>query len=250
MSKESPYADRASTYAKHRWPYPPEAVEFLVDRARITADSDVADVGAGTGALTEHLVDRARTVTAVEPDEAMRAHADRRLAVHPSYRGLPGTAEETELPPSSVDLVTVGQALHWFSPADALREFGRILRPNGRLAILWSTPAPSSIGSETARLLDRYGRLLRGRVPASVDELLPLYFDPALAEHSTFCWHVDEDWSRFIGGLSSSALAPSEKDPAYRPFCNDAREIFSRFSESGTLRIEIETHVVVGPLLP
>ena len=92
----------------------------------------VLDLGAGTGKLTSVLLDLGLDVTAVEPDDAMRALVD------PRATGLAGTAERVPLADASVDGVLVGQAWHWFDPASAVAEVRRVLRPGGTLGLLWN----------------------------------------------------------------------------------------------------------------
>ena len=68
-------------------------------------------------------------VVAVEPVAEMRA----KLV---GFDALDGTAEALPLEDASADVITVAQALHWFDLEHALPEFHRVLRPEGRLAIL------------------------------------------------------------------------------------------------------------------
>lgn len=136
-SDPSSHGDRAASfeqgarqYAATRPSYPAAAVDWLLpDGART-----VLDLAAGTGKLTELLVARGLDVVAVEPSDAMRAEL---AASVPDARALPGTAESIPLPDASVDAVLVAQAWHWFSPA-APREVARVLRPGGRLGIVWN----------------------------------------------------------------------------------------------------------------
>lgn len=100
------------------------------DPARLLA----ADVGAGTGISARLLADRGPRVLAVEPNEAMRAAA----APHPRVTWRRGTAEATGLDAGSVDLIVSAQAFHWFREEEALREFHRVLRSGGRLALMWN----------------------------------------------------------------------------------------------------------------
>jgi SAM-dependent methyltransferase len=95
----------------------------------------VLDLAAGTGKLTARLVGRAGDVVAVEPLEGMR----RRLTpAAPSALLLAGTAEAIPLRDGAVDVVTVGQAFHWFRAEEALAELHRVLRPGGGLALVWN----------------------------------------------------------------------------------------------------------------
>jgi len=248
MPIESPYADRADLYAEHRWSYPPAAIDFLVDHAQLGPERDLAEIGSGTGALTERLIGCARILYAIEPDDAMRALADARLRSHPSHRSVPGTAEKTGLPDKSVDAVVVGQALHWFSADQARREFARILRIDGRVGILWTETSPSPIGKATARLFERYRRPSSGRSATTHEEIIPRYVEAGSAERGRFDWHLVQTWDRFIGGLSSSAAAPERSRRTHSRFAADAKRIFDEHATSGRVRLDLTTQAVIGRL--
>lgn len=141
------FHDRAEDYARYRPGYPDAAVDALLDG--LPRPCTVADVGAGTGILSRLLAARGAHVLAVEPNAAMRAAA----APHPDVRWSEGTAEATGLSDASVDLVTMAQAFHWVEVVPTLREFARILRPHGRLAIVWnrrSRDDPFTLGYRAA----------------------------------------------------------------------------------------------------
>jgi SAM-dependent methyltransferase len=97
--------------------------------------ADVLDVGAGTGALTRLVVAWGARVTAVEPDARMRAT----LTDHvPAATTLAGTAERLPVADASQDAVLAHSAWHWTDPAAAVAEAARVLRPGGRLGVLWT----------------------------------------------------------------------------------------------------------------
>jgi ubiquinone/menaquinone biosynthesis C-methylase UbiE len=95
----------------------------------------VVDVGAGTGALTTLLAGRVARVTAVEPDERMRAVLARRV---PAAAVLAGTAEELPLDDAGQDAVLASSAWHWVDPERAVPEAARVLRPGGTLGVAWT----------------------------------------------------------------------------------------------------------------
>ncbi len=125
----------AKAYEAARPGYPDDAVAVLRDEVGVGKGTSVLDLAAGTGKLTRRLVELQADVTAVEPVEAMRAQL---RSVLPEVEALEGTSEQIPLPDSSVDVVTVAQAFHWFDAGPALAEIARVLRPGGRLAILWN----------------------------------------------------------------------------------------------------------------
>ncbi len=126
------FAEVAEAYERGRPDYPPEAVRWLVS----DEPQDVVDLGAGTGKLTRVLIALGHRVTAVEPLDEMRAELE---AVLPGVPTRKGRAEEIPLPDASADVVTSAQAFHWFDDDVALPEIARVLRPGGRLALVWNS---------------------------------------------------------------------------------------------------------------
>lgn len=126
----------ADAYVRGRPSYPAEAISWLQGRCAIGPGSTVVDVAAGTGKFTEALVGLGGTVIAVEPVAAMRAAL---IDAFPGVTALEGSAEALPLPDASADTITVAQAFHWFAGEPALAEFARVLRGDGRLALVWNT---------------------------------------------------------------------------------------------------------------
>lgn len=121
----------AGDYAEYRPGYPAEAVRWLVG----TSPGTVLELGAGTGRLTAQLVALGHQVVACDPAADMLTHL--RGSV-PEALAVLARAEEIPLPTSSVDVVAVAQAFHWFEPDRALPEIARVLRPGGVLALVWN----------------------------------------------------------------------------------------------------------------
>lgn len=126
----------ADRYDAIRPTYPPAALIWALapalDKPRLT----VVDLGAGTGILTRLLVDLGHDVTAVDPDELMLATLREKS---PGIVGARvGDAEHIPLPDGFADVVTAGQAYHWFDPELAHPEIARVLRPGGVFAPIWN----------------------------------------------------------------------------------------------------------------
>ena len=120
----------AEQYDRYRPSPPRELLESFFDcDAR-----SVIDLGAGTGVTTAALVELFDDVTAVEPDDAMRAVLLERI---PGVNAVKGTGEKMPLPDSSADALVAGTSWHWVEPTEGLKEVARVLKPGGTFAAFW-----------------------------------------------------------------------------------------------------------------
>ena len=120
----------AEDYDRYRPSPPPQALDWLIP----SGAGAILDLAAGTGLVTRELIGRAPRVVAVEPDERMRAVLADRV---PRAEVLAGRGEDIPLPGASVDAVVISAAWHWLDPALAGPEIARVLRPGGRLGVMW-----------------------------------------------------------------------------------------------------------------
>jgi SAM-dependent methyltransferase len=125
----------AAGYSRARPPYPPELVPWVVETAGLATGASTLDLAAGTGALTAPLAEAGLAVTAVEPSAGMRAVLAERA---PGVETVVARAEELPFADGAFELITVGNAWHWFDPATAHAEIRRVLAPGGTLAVIWN----------------------------------------------------------------------------------------------------------------
>jgi SAM-dependent methyltransferase len=119
----------ADAYERGRPRYPREVASVI---ARLAGGPRVVDVGAGTGRLSEPLLQMGADVVAVEPLDRMRAILARNIGAE---RALAGSAEALPLEDASVDGAVIGDAWHWFDGARAADELHRALRPGGGVVV-------------------------------------------------------------------------------------------------------------------
>jgi SAM-dependent methyltransferase len=122
-------------YEAARPSYPPDAVAWLVEHLRLGPGRRCCDLAAGTGKLTRLLASSGSGLVAVEPVPGMRATFRRLL---PQVPLVAATSEAMPFATSSIDAITVAQAWHWFDHDRATAEMARVLRPRGRLGLVWN----------------------------------------------------------------------------------------------------------------
>lgn len=245
------FSSRVETYAKYRPGYPAEVIELLRSECGLTPVSIVADVGSGTGIFSKLLLKNGNTVIGVEPNEAMRGAAENILRGYSKFQSVNGSAEATTLPNGSVDLITAGQAFHWFNAIAARDEFGRILRPGGFVALIWNDRRLDS----TAFLRD-YEILLReyGTDYAKVQEFDPRdqiskFFAPRSFKYREFPNRQEFDFEGFKGRVLSASYTPEPGDTKFEPMIKALQVLFDSREENGSVAFEYDTRVFYGQLI-
>lgn len=225
----------AGAYERARPGYPSEAVRWLTGEE----PCDVVDLGAGTGKLTRSLAALGHRVTAVDPLEEMLAHLAEAV---PMGTALVGTAEAIPLADGTADVVTCAQSFHWFDQPLALREIARILRPGGRLALVWNTRDERVEWvaglSETVEPVDgsrMFGAVERATVPIDASGL----FGPVERAAFAHVQRLDRD------GLQELVLSRSycaARSPAERaPILASVDRLFDEHAESGQVELPYVT---------
>ena len=233
------FARNAGDYERARPGYPAAAVSFLTRRLDLAAGRTVVDVGAGTGKLTRLLRATGAHVVAVEPVGAMRD------LLPADVEALCGTAESLPLAAGAADAVTVAQAFHWFDLDRSLPEIQRVLRPDGRLAVLSNRrDLDDAVQSAFAEVL------LRHRAHPSLE----LEFKPVVAlERSGVFTVLERKAFPFVHELSAGdivALAASESSIALLEDDDQAAALddFARLTANkpDPVRLRYVTDVVIA----
>lgn len=218
----------AERYDRYRPGYPRAAIEALL--AGLAPVAAIADIGAGTGISTRALALAGAKPIAVEPNDEMRA-----IARASGVDARSGTAAATGLEAQSVDAVACFQAFHWFANAASLAEFRRILKPGGRLAIVWNERDFSTAFACGFRDLERrYSRpdMLAG-ADFSDDALAPLLNANGFADVrlQTFANAQRLDRDGAIGRMRSSSYAP-RTGPELAGLLDGLDALFTRHADS------------------
>src|SRR5262245_39493585 len=245
------FSSRVENYIKYRPGYPKDVIDTLSGECGLAADSIIADVGSGTGILTETFLRNGNAVYGIEPNDGMREAAERLLKDYPHFRSVAARAEETTLDDKSVDFITAGQAFHWFDRGKTRIEFVRILRPRGWVALLWNervtTTTPFLVTLEQL-LIDYstdYEQVDHRRID---DEVIRHFFGSNQFRLKQFDNSQTFDYEGVKGRLLSSSYAPEEGHPNYEPMLAELERIFQAYQNEGRVVVEYVTQMYYGQL--
>ena len=243
------FSQRAADYVLYRPSYPPDVLAWLRATIGFVPSWKVADVGSGTGIFARLLLDNGNRVYAVEPNDAMRAHAEATLSGNPNFISIAGTAEVTTLPDQSVDLVSAAQAFHWFDPETTRREFERILVPGGHALILFN-----SRRHDDSAFMRAYDELLRTSAVdyRAVDHQLvgPERLRAFLGDYRGWrmSFSVTHDLDGVVGLSGSSSYTPAPGHPDHDAFYAALRDLFTAHQRDGSVEFLYETEAYLGQL--
>jgi len=246
------FSGRAEHYRRYRPGYPRAAIDALARQCGLTAGAVVADVGSGTGILSEQLLERGARVIGIEPNDAMRAAAEVQLGAEPRFRSVAATAEATTLAAESVDLWVAAQAFHWFDAPRARTEALRVLRPGGFAALLWNErpPEPGAFLSEYEALLRRHSAEYTTIAARRVDEPSMQEFLGGTMQIARFPNQQTLDYAGLEGRALSSSYVPVPGHPEHEPMLAGLRALFDRYSQNGEIVFPYETRVYYAQLRP
>ena len=243
------FSRRAEYYDAYRPKYPRALVNYLESQLSFSQQAIVADVGSGTGILTELIVQNGNTVFGVEPNEDMRKMAEANLSKYPGFKSINASAEATTLLSSSVDFITAAQSFHWFRSEAAKTEFRRILRRDGWVVVLWNTRKTSTPFLQGYEELVTYiAAEKKNRVShedlseAKMSEFLGAYKKTKLDNSQQLTLRG------MIGRLLSASYSPLPNEPHYEELVRRATELFNRYQQDGKVTFEYWTEVYAGQL--
>lgn len=243
------FSKHAECYAKYRPGYPKTVLTILRKESKLDRSSVVADVGSGTGILTKMFLENGNRVFGVEPNDEMRYYAERDLAGFRDFVSVKGTAERTTLPDQSVDLISVGQALHWFEPARTAKEFSRISKPGGHLCVVHNVRTMDAPFMSAYRsLIGRNERHLAEAPDVDADYAAKFFRSGRFAKFSAPNKQV-LDYDGLLGRLASASYMPTPQEgKRYEKFVTEVRRLFDHYESNGKVKLLYQTNVFIGGL--
>ncbi|MBA7529240.1 hypothetical protein ES705_21435 [subsurface metagenome] len=239
------FSSRVENYIKYRPSYPLEIIDFLIEKKTLTEDTVIADIGSGTGILTKVFLDNGNQVYGVEPNKDMREAAEKFLQGYTNFSSLEGSAETTGLEENCIDLIIAGQSFHWFDVEEAKKEFKRILKPNGNVALIWNNRGKSGtdFNSSYENFILKYGTDYREvkKNEGNVD----LFFN---YQKESFYNFQELDFTRFKGRVLSASYIPLADNHLFPKMILELEDLFNKHQRNGIIRIEYDTEIYLGKL--
>lgn len=246
MDNTARFNGKGEIYAQARPNYAAELFDYLKNTLRIGEGSVFADIGAGTGIFSEQLLDSGYRVYGVEPNADMRKKAEEKLSGNRKFTAVDGADSNTNLPEQSVDYVAVAQAFHWFNVEAFKKECRRILKPDGKVIIVYNTRDESAACSKAlANLHRRYCPDFRGFSKGMNDEKCRAFFD---GRCDVFRADNRQRYDRqgYINRVLSSSYSLREGDKRYEEYLAEVNRLFDGFSHDGIMVVPMQTVAYIG----
>jgi SAM-dependent methyltransferase len=244
------FSDRAEVYRRFRPGYPSAIIDLLTRDCGLHSGSDIADIGAGTGLLTERFLQNGNRLFAVEPNAAMRRVLSELCTCYPLLTLVDTTAEATGLQIGEVDFITVGTAFHWFDLKAVRREFRRILKADGWVVIATNErrQGPEPFFAEYEDLILHFGKdypqIKQQHDPGREER----FFAPGYAKVAILPNYQDLDLEGFEGRILSSSYMPLPGTSAYPELHAAIVKLFEKYQREGQVRILYDCRVRYGQL--
>ena len=247
MKSVTRFTNRVANYAKYRPGYPASILTLLEYETGFDRQKDIADIGSGTGLLAKLFLANENLVYGIEPNDEMRNAGDKLLKDFINFVSIKGTAENTTLADESLDMITSGQAFHWFDSVKAKTEFMRILKPGGYVVLIWNERIKNASlfmeGYE--KLLLKYGTdFEKIKHENTGDKELNKFFGVKNFKLAIFDNFQIFDFTGLKGRLLSSSYIPLDNIK----MMGDLKKLFEKCNQNGKLKFEYETKVYFGKI--
>ena len=246
MDYTNRFDGRGEVYAKARPRYAGGLFEYLKSEVGAAVGSAFADVGSGTGIFAEQLLNSGYAVFAVEPNGDMRRKAEEKLSQRKGFVSVNGSDGYTGLPDRSVDFVSAAQAFHWFAPEAFREECRRILRPGGKVVIVYNFRDETAACTRAlAALQGRFDPEFHGFSNGMSHEKCVNFF-PGTCD--VFRADNTQMYGRqgYVNSVLSSSYSLKEDDARYAKYLKDIGKIFDTFSVDGLIAVPTETVAYIG----
>lgn len=248
LSRKNLSNAKTSSHNQNEYRYPVDILKVLSKICGFSRDKTIADIGCGTGILSGLFLQNGNEVVCVDPNRQMIERAKQRLSRFRNVSYLEAFAESTGIAENSVDIISVGQAFHWFNREGAGREFRRILKDDGTVVLIWNDMI-KSVGTFS----DEYDRICGTFCPGYhksdsgilKDEAIIGFFNSFLGKYEfPNIHHFDLDG--ILKKFESTSYAITPECPNYAKMRKELENAFTRYERRGVVEMLYKTIMYVG----
>lgn len=246
MDNTHRFDGKGAIYAKARPKYAAALFDYFKDTLHIPDGSVFADIGSGTGIFTEQLLRCGYRVFAVEPNGDMRKQAEALLSRNDNFRSINGCDADMKLPDHSVGYVTAAQAFHWFDAAAFRRECRRVLKPGGKVLLVYNSRNENAACTKAlAALRKKFNSEFHGFSNGMSDERCRAFFAGDCAVFRADNTQV-YDRRGYLDRVLSSSYSLQEADDRYAEYRNEINALFDRYAIDGRIAVPTDTVAYIG----
>lgn len=237
------FSDRVEDYVKYRPVYPTHVVSILKNKFVLDELSIIADIGSGTGISSKLFIDNGNKVYGVEPNKQMREAAELFFLENKNFVSISGTAEETNLPNKSIDLIFSGQAFHWFDKNSAKKEFNRILKKEGHIVLAWNErDEKDDFQKEYEKILQQIPEYAEVNHKNISDDQISTFFSPAKMHKESIENLQIFNLESLKGRLRSSSYFPKQ-GKLHENIMRQIEGLFYKFEKNRVINFLYETNI-------
>jgi SAM-dependent methyltransferase len=248
------FSSRVDYYVRARPRYPAALLEFCRDQLHVGPEKTIADIGAGTGLLSELFLAGGNRVIGVEPNGPMRAAAQKFLSRYSLFQSVDGSAEATGLGGQSVDFLVAGTAFHWFDPGPTKREFHRILKPGSYILLVWNERRDVDAFAEEYRQItsefsaDPTPNHRHSLIREAGSPVLREFFAPGGYQETRFPNSQKLDCDELIDRALSSSNLPLPGEKRGDAMIQRLRDAFARHATDGLVQLHYDAKAYFGKI--
>lgn len=248
MDATKKFDKRAEAYTAGRPGYAKELIEKLYAGYGMSENSVVADIGSGTGKFAKQLLEKGSRVYCVEPNDDMRRTAEKELGGYANFHSVCGSAENTTLDADFADFITTAQAFHWFDTKKFRQECMRIIKPGGKVFLIWNTRDNSDlINRELYQIYSKFCPDFKGFSGGTQkdDPRIAEFFDGRY-EYISFDNPLYFDREKFIARSLSGSYSLKSEDKEYAVYIEALNTVFDKYSVDGIVSIANQSVAYIG----
>ena len=248
-SASSPVAPSKQESSPNR--YSNALIELFESQFKVDSSQAGAVVAVGEASLVELFLEHRYPIAVVDPNAQVRARCERLIASQRGASVHEGTPDATGLADASLDFVASARALYWPNQVGVAKEFRRILRPGGAVALVTDTRVYS--GGEQS---EDYVDLLRTHCATFKEKAEPYDIAGAVSRffagndvyEDAFIGHQQLTFEGLVDQTCALSIYPPEGDPEQQRIEVALRKHFKRFAVEGILMVPKVSRVAFGHL--